>query len=1150
MKAKRILSLLLVFVMVMSLMNVVAFADTEYHATTETFTVEEMRLDIIDSISLEVGESATLVPAFYYSGTETLEQAEALAADRENGMTAPTWQSSNASVATVDSNGCVVGMSAGTATISISAEEAEVGFELYDTCAVTVTAPAPVVPDLPTATVTQSQDPYQAAPLVDLSTLAPTGKTVALGCEYTFTLDGLTEAQIEYYGSWNCDYVVTFDEAVDANSLGLYGKYSGFGTNYEAAFLLPDVPANTPIKLLQSVGLEGFTLNDVASIGSFTCGAFNAAGGNIGTGMSVELVMWPTGGDDVQIEDSSYTFVAPPAPTATITQVENPGKGKILYDTGTLSATEKTVDLSAECAFAAGTPAENVMAYYGDGNWLCDFEVSFSDIVPANTMALWGAYDNYDVAFVVPMDVPANAGIKLLDYVGITMRYEEVVADVGNFRCGIANLSEVNDGTVMSVNLVIWNRNDPENTQITIATNRYTFSKDGMQWVEPLPGAVVTDKPAVSAAPVYTEANLGSTLGTAYVPVVYNFQPDTNSVSGTLAYETYKDWNADFVVSFDAPVAAQSIGLYGKYAAYGNTEIGDVAFLNPMEITANQDIYLLATALGLDNNFHYYEVADIVQSFDCGAFNLSDANVGKTMTVKLVIFQRDADGNPINVKTIDEESYKFEAHTYWTVNGVGYYFVPTGLDEMNGKVISGNELVPQRVEGPHFMPDIKYTVSVSSQVGQVAGGGYYPAGDPVTVTAFQASGYSFVGWYVGEERVSTDRVYTFRPDSDVALVAVYESTASFNLKVTGNQYLLDDVEQYSTITRQFPANTQHTLVYTGNDRFLYWVNASDNIVSTNPTYKFTLVSNTELTAVSAAAEGGSGDPAKVTVAFLNAYSQVIRTGSAEDEFDLEDLFPSSYPSKMGYTCTGWEIKETGAEASIANILALAEPSNPIYHIQPKYVRDQGSYNLNVYLVQSGTPTLVKTLNAAIGNKIIVTKANVAAWGNVAADDIGYWSLDNQSIATYANQYTALYATASEYNLYAVVAEVEPEAVVSITQQFAATSGSKYKISTTMKYFVPSNCTLVESGFVYGTSTAQFGGEGGEAKLVLDAAKTYKHLSSVKDKSGTYTFNGTISKATTVLYIRAFLTYVDANGQAQTIYSPMYAKSYNDLTGNG
>ena len=93
----------------------------------------------------------------------------------------------------------------------------------------------------------------------------------------------------------------------------------------------------------------------------------------------------------------------------------------------------------------------------------------------------------------------------------------------------------------------------------------------------------------------------------------------------------YANWNADFVVSFDRPVAAGSVALYGQTAAYGDNWI-PVSIGTDLSVGASYCI--LKDGLGVPE-FPYVGIAEQVVRFVCGVKNLLPANVGTTMTIEV-----------------------------------------------------------------------------------------------------------------------------------------------------------------------------------------------------------------------------------------------------------------------------------------------------------------------------------------------------------------------------------------------------------------------------------------------------------------------------------------------------------------------------------
>ena len=99
----------------------------------------------------------------------------------------------------------------------------------------------------------------------------------------------------------------------------------------------------------------------------------------------------------------------------------------------------------------------------------------------------------------------------------------------------------------------------------------------------------------------------------------------------------YANWNADFVVSFDRTIAAESVSLYGQTAAFGAEWV-------PLPLAkalgANESYCLLNEGLG--QAVPYVAIAEEIVRFMCGVKNLSPANVGTTMTIELRLSDPDS----------------------------------------------------------------------------------------------------------------------------------------------------------------------------------------------------------------------------------------------------------------------------------------------------------------------------------------------------------------------------------------------------------------------------------------------------------------------------------------------------------------------------
>ena len=133
------------------------------------------------------------------------------------------------------------------------------------------------------------------------------------------------------------------------------------------------------------------------------------------------------------------------------------------------------------------------------------------------------------------------------------------------------------------------------------------------------------------------------------VPADYKLLDDWNK-----QVTPFKEWNADFEVSFDRPVAANSVLLAGFYnytsawaGKYTFDWVGEgqqdpwVGSSPEKDLAAGEVTRLLYSYIGKSGNvtMTYNEICQKVIQFFCGVKNLSEKNYGTTMTVKLCIYE-------------------------------------------------------------------------------------------------------------------------------------------------------------------------------------------------------------------------------------------------------------------------------------------------------------------------------------------------------------------------------------------------------------------------------------------------------------------------------------------------------------------------------
>ena len=951
---------------------------------------------------------------------------------------------------------------------------------------------APVIPPLPEAEVT----------MLEPSTVQVDGEDVALEAEYKFKPKEPTAEQLAYYGNWYADYRVSMDADTAKESFGLYGEYSGYGQTFKQGYLFPEpLTKDVPVKLLELADLSGVTYNDlVKNIGEFTCGVWNESAENVGKTITVELMLWDPSDANAEptvISTTKYTFTAPvipPLPEAEVTMLEP----------STVQVDGEDVALEAEYKFKPKEPTAEQLAYYG--NWYADYRVSMDADTAKESFGLYGEYSGYGQTFkqgyLFPEPLTKDVPVKLLELADLSgVTYNDLVKNIGEFTCGVWNESAENVGKTITVELMLWDPSDANAEPAVISTTKYTFLKPDLPKakVEPV------EEPK-TGVPLY-DASYQQTGETADLEAEYIFTPD-DPTDLQIAY--YGKWHTDFRISFDADLAAESFGLAGAYNGYGKEF--NVGFLYPTDVAKDQQIKLMETAgFTGPTAITFNDLVNNVKVFDCGVFNKSVDNIGKTIKVELIMWDPNA---PEDVYVVKTTEYTFQGATL----------------ELQSQDTLGN-----------------------NGIANLTGGGVYFKNAEVTVTASEENGYSFLGWFKDSysgEALSTELNYSFTISADMKLVAVYQSTGTCLLHIIGNSYEVDDSgPQESNADFDKAIGVSVTLKYTGED-FIYWVNSSDNILSTSPEFNFTMVDETTIRLITSR---NFETQDSVLIVFLNAYKQVLSTTRAVDEEGVEDAFPKVIPSRMGMVFDMWVFQGTEEEATAEAIFAKASAEGTVVTVVPKYVETGDTYTLNVRVKNGETVTDVEgytELQIPAGKEKFIELKDIAAAAGMDVGNFSFWSSDGvKPISFDKNSISVLAVKGKVITICAVFGEtVEPVPVVSLVQKYAALVEGVTKVCVTYRYYQPEGFTVHESGFVI-TSNASYADN--EEALVIGAPNvgTYK---SPKYTSANvlFTTNFKTSDPNRVAYFRAYIKYTDSEGTVHTVYSEMQSGSYNGLMAEG
>ena len=418
------------------------------------------------------------------------------------------------------------------------------------------------------------------------------------------------------------------------------------------------------------------------------------------------------------------------------------------------------------------------------------------------------------------------------------------------------------------------------------------------------------------------------------------------------------------------------------------------------------------------------------------------------------------------------------------------------------------------------------------------------AEDKVTVTATNMLRYTFKGWYLlsdmnasnqiedGKKALSTSLVYTFTPDKDVKLVAVYEAqekeaTITFDentnvtVAVDGKNVNLTQDENGYIVKALIGSQVTVTVTEEG---FINWCNKNGKIVTTKETYTFTLTGDATL---KMSREGKSKESAMVE--FISDYNQVIASRIyASDE---AITFPDG-PSKMGYTFKEWNLSQE-------EIWAKIKAGETHIKVTPIYIQDETKYTITVYVDGVISENLaVKDIPA--GESRVVSAPQVDGkvflyWtdeeGNILGYDTSYFMQVNKDIVV-----KAVYG----------IEVVEKKPVIAITNVYTTMEGEKKKISFSATRDIPDEYTLVEHGILYRAWTANEAPS--EEDIVLGGSELRKSVSSATMLSGVFTMNLNVTgKEDVKVAARGYMIVKNAMGGEEIYYTDLSYCSYNEIS---
>ena len=319
-------------------------------------------------------------------------------------------------------------------------------------------------------------------------------------------------------------------------------------------------------------------------------------------------------------------------------------------------------------------------------------------------------------------------------------------------------------------------------------------------------------------------------------------------------------------------------------------------------------------------------------------------------------------------------------------------------------------------------------------------------------------------------------------------------------------------------TTKVPANSTVTLTAQANEgaEFVGW-KVANKLVSTNETYSFTAVADTEVTPVFTETAEST-----FVVVFIDMYGNVVSTQEVASGADIK--VPATAPIYPGYTFKGWALTND-------EITALTEGKT----IRAIYEKDATqTYTVKAAgatITVNGTDYTDKAENVAYDAKVTVTKAGATSW-TVNGATVGY----GESYSFFC---------ASDIELTAVTKADDTSktqvAIVSTTRPSATDCDVLFVATRT----VADNETVVSQGFVYGKNVTA-------SDLTLE--NVGKTASGTNPGKVRVIYNNTnasqiglnygLTAMTGVAGARAFVVTKDADGNVHTYYSEASLYDYN------
>ena len=361
-------------------------------------------------------------------------------------------------------------------------------------------------------------------------------------------------------------------------------------------------------------------------------------------------------------------------------------------------------------------------------------------------------------------------------------------------------------------------------------------------------------------------------------------------------------------------------------------------------------------------------------------------------------------------------------------------------------------------------------------------------------------------------------------------------SSAIPVTVKGTQFTVNGAAKQESLTGSYAKLSTVTVKYTGSEEFVCWVNANGNIVTTEKSFRLTVVGKTELTAITCGKDRKSGETLLV---YENAAEngQLVHTETVTAESVASEKFAFPAAAVMpGREFTYWTVEIGGerVEATADVLKAQIESGAKALILAPEY-EAAGTYRVQLLCTDEA--------GAELQTPVVYTGMETGMLKYVTAPDIsGYtfscWKDEtgravgtNRKYAAFSADADALVTLTAVY-VPAGQTAAKNESCVTLSLTDAAKTDGAGAISFAAIFSVPDNRTVVKRGFLYTDNSRK--------TLTCENAEDLKTFEwdSETENCGRMVVTLGLKDTLCAVYVRAFAVLDDGT----VVYSDMVSYS--------